>query len=80
MNTLQYNCTPCSVHSVVKYITGESTLGENVDTTVTPEKALVDKEKELLDKLRVSGTASSVGFFAQAGTALCYLNHAEHGS
>ncbi|KAL8609080.1 hypothetical protein ACOMHN_033673 [Nucella lapillus] len=40
------------VTSVVKYITGESTLGENADPTVTPEKALNDKEKDLLDKLK----------------------------
>lgn len=40
------------VTSVVKYITGESTLAENADPTITPEKALSDKEKELLDKLK----------------------------
>nr|KAG5693281.1 hypothetical protein BaRGS_011602 [Batillaria attramentaria] len=38
--------------SMLKYITGESTLGENADVTVTPEKALMDKEKELLDRLK----------------------------
>ena len=57
MNVLQYHLAPCSVCSVVKYITGECTLTEHIDTTVTPEKALVDKEKELLDKLRVSNAS-----------------------
>ncbi|XP_076449980.1 eukaryotic translation initiation factor 4 gamma 2-like [Babylonia areolata] len=41
------------VTSLVKYITAESTMQENAaDTTVTPDKALMDKEKELLDKLK----------------------------
>ena len=38
---------------VVKYITSESTLKDDADPTVTPEKALMDKEKELLEKLKV---------------------------
>lgn len=38
--------------SMLKYITGESTLGVKSDVTVTPDKALIDKEKDLLDKLK----------------------------
>jgi len=40
------------VTALMKYITNESTLKENADSTVTPEKAMMDKEKELLDKLK----------------------------
>ncbi|KAL8614445.1 hypothetical protein ACOMHN_007781 [Nucella lapillus] len=40
------------VTSMVKYITGESTMKESADSSVTPDKAVMDKEKELLDKLR----------------------------
>jgi len=40
------------VTAIVKYITTESTLKEDADPTVTPEKVLMDKEKELLDKLK----------------------------
>ncbi|RUS87631.1 hypothetical protein EGW08_004616, partial [Elysia chlorotica] len=41
------------VASLLKYITSESTLrGDNIDTTVTPEKALMDREKELLEKVK----------------------------
>ena len=41
------------IFRLMKYITNESTLKENADSTVTPEKAMMDKEKELLDKLKV---------------------------
>lgn len=44
---------PYECPSVLKYITGESTLGENADALLTPDKALMDKEKELLDRLKV---------------------------
>lgn len=40
------------ISSVLKYITGESTLPENADTQTTPEKAVIDKEKALLEKLK----------------------------
>jgi hypothetical protein len=39
--------------SIIKYITGETTLKPGTDTTVTPDKALMEKEKELLDQLKV---------------------------
>ncbi|XP_059161943.1 eukaryotic translation initiation factor 4 gamma 2-like [Physella acuta] len=40
------------VTSLLKYITSESTLKPNSDATVTPEKALMEKEKDLLDQLK----------------------------
>ncbi|XP_012944047.1 eukaryotic translation initiation factor 4 gamma 2 [Aplysia californica] len=40
------------VTAVLKFITSESTMKDEVDITVTPEKALMDKEKELLEKLK----------------------------
>lgn len=40
------------VTAILKYITSETTLKDNGDITVTPEKYLMDKEKELLDKLK----------------------------
>ncbi|KAK6973350.1 eukaryotic translation initiation factor 4 gamma 2 [Biomphalaria glabrata] len=40
------------VTSILKYITNESTLKPGTDITVTPEKALMEKEKELLDQLK----------------------------
>ena len=50
---IDWNLSCISV-SLLKYITSESTLrGENIDTTVTPEKALMDREKELLEKVKV---------------------------
>ncbi|XP_070199446.1 eukaryotic translation initiation factor 4 gamma 2-like, partial [Littorina saxatilis] len=38
--------------SIVKYITGESTLAEGADPNATPDKPLMDKEKDLLEKLK----------------------------
>ncbi|CAL1547022.1 unnamed protein product [Lymnaea stagnalis] len=40
------------VTSILKYITNESTLKPNTDTTVTPEKVLMEREKDLLVQLR----------------------------
>jgi len=40
------------VTCVVAYVCGESTMKLEADTTVTPEKALMDREKELLDQLK----------------------------
>lgn len=40
------------VTALMKYITSESTLKEDADPSVTPEKVMMDKEKELLDKLK----------------------------
>lgn len=40
------------VTAILKYITSESTLKDDIDITLTPEKTLMDKEKELLDKLK----------------------------
>ncbi|CAG5124674.1 unnamed protein product, partial [Candidula unifasciata] len=40
------------VTCILKYITSESTLKDNADVTLTPEKSLMDKEKELLEKLK----------------------------
>ena len=42
---------------IIRYVTSESTMKESADTSQTPEKALVEKEKELLDKFKVSLTA-----------------------
>ncbi|XP_035672305.1 eukaryotic translation initiation factor 4 gamma 2-like isoform X1 [Branchiostoma floridae] len=38
--------------SILKYVTQESTLGEDVDPAVTPGKDLVEKEKDLIDRLK----------------------------
>ncbi|XP_066278711.1 eukaryotic translation initiation factor 4 gamma 2-like isoform X1 [Branchiostoma lanceolatum] len=38
--------------SILKYVTQESTLGEDVDPAVTPGKELVEKEKELINRLK----------------------------
>jgi len=40
------------VTGILKYITNESTLKDSSDINVTPDKSLMDKEKELLDKLK----------------------------
>jgi hypothetical protein len=37
----------------VRYVTGETTMKEGTDFGVPPEKALVEQEKELLDKYKV---------------------------
>lgn len=37
---------------VLKYITMDTTLGKDVDSTVVPEKAATEKEKQRLDKLK----------------------------
>lgn len=37
----------------MKYVTQDSTLGDDVDITVAPEKALADKEKQNLEKMKV---------------------------
>ena len=47
-------------NSLVKYITDESTMADNPDTSVAPDKVLVDKEKGLLEKLKVSQMCVSV--------------------
>eukprot|EP00106_Octopus_bimaculoides_P016037 XP_014783479.1 PREDICTED: eukaryotic translation initiation factor 4 gamma 2-like [Octopus bimaculoides] len=39
--------------SILKYITKASTLSENCDPSIPPEKHLVEKEKDMLDKLKV---------------------------
>ncbi|KAI8489500.1 Eukaryotic translation initiation factor 4 gamma 2 [Branchiostoma belcheri] len=38
--------------SILKYVTQESTLGEDVDPAVMPGKDLVEKEKDLVDRLK----------------------------
>ena len=40
--------------SIVRYVTGETTMKEGADLSVVPEKALIDQEKELLEKYKVS--------------------------
>lgn len=39
--------------SILKYVTKSSTLSENCDPAVVPDKHLSEKERELLDKLKV---------------------------
>ncbi|GAB1609027.1 eukaryotic translation initiation factor 4 gamma 2, partial [Argonauta hians] len=39
--------------SILKYITKSSTLFENCDPSIPPEKHLVEKERDMLDKLKV---------------------------
>uniref|UniRef100_A0A0L8G7E7 MI domain-containing protein n=1 Tax=Octopus bimaculoides TaxID=37653 RepID=A0A0L8G7E7_OCTBM len=39
--------------SILKYITKASTLSENCDPSIPPEKHLVEKEKDMLDKLKI---------------------------
>lgn len=42
------------VYSIFTYITGETTLKEGIDVNAAPQdKALVEREKELLDKFKV---------------------------
>lgn len=38
--------------SLLKYCTYESTMGKGVDTTVTPEKTLQEKEKQAMEKMK----------------------------
>ena len=38
----------------MKHVTNESTLKEGVDTTVAPDKALVEQEQQLLAKYKVA--------------------------
>ncbi|XP_061178950.1 eukaryotic translation initiation factor 4 gamma 2-like [Saccostrea echinata] len=38
--------------SLMKYVTQDSTLGDDVDITVAPEKTLIDKEKQNLEKMK----------------------------
>lgn len=38
--------------SLMKYVTQDSTLGDDVDATVAPEKTLIDKEKQNLEKMK----------------------------
>ena len=42
------------ISNVIRHIASESTLHENVDRSVAPEKGLLEKEKELLEKFKVS--------------------------
>lgn len=37
----------------MRYVTQESTLADDVDKTVIPDKRLIEKEKDLLDKMKV---------------------------
>jgi hypothetical protein len=39
---------------IVRYVTGETTLRDANDVGTAPEKMLVDKEKELLEKYKVT--------------------------
>lgn len=39
--------------SLLKYCTYESTMGKGVDTTITPEKSLQEKEKQAMEKMKV---------------------------
>lgn len=40
------------VTAIIRHITSESTMQEGVDVTVAPDKLLVEKEKELIDKFK----------------------------
>lgn len=37
----------------MKYVTQDSTMGDDVDITVVPDKTLIDKEKQNLEKMKV---------------------------
>ena len=37
---------------MIRHIANESTLGENVDRSMAPDKGLLEKEKELLSKFK----------------------------
>ena len=39
--------------SILRYVTSETTLGEGIDTTAMPDKALQEKEREILHKYKV---------------------------
>lgn len=41
----------------MKYVTQDATLGDDADATVVPDKTLIDKEKQNLEKMKV-GTSS----------------------
>lgn len=38
--------------SLMKYVTQDSTMGDDVDITVVPDKTLIDKEKQNLEKMK----------------------------
>ena len=40
--------------SIVKYVLGKTTLAEGHDTSMAPDKAALDDEKQLLGKFMVS--------------------------
>lgn len=40
------------LNCLIKYITGETTLGSSIDPSALPDKPLIDKEKELLYKFK----------------------------
>lgn len=54
----------------MKYVTQDSTMGDDVDITVVPDKTLIDKEKQNLEKMKVliryfvHGWCDSMGFLA----------------
>lgn len=39
---------------MIKYITQETSLADGLDRSNLPEKKIVDKEKEMLEKFKVS--------------------------
>lgn len=44
----------CWCFSIVRYVTGETTMKEGVDINAAPEKALIEQEQELLEKYKVN--------------------------
>ena len=39
---------------MIKYITQETTLADGLDRSSVPDKKILDKEKEMLEKFKVS--------------------------
>lgn len=41
----------------MKYVTQDATLGDDADATVVPDKTLIDKEKQNLEKMKVGSSS-----------------------